>query len=407
MGLDSQILAATISSRIAYDSIREHFNAKEASPSVAFWYELVRDYYERDKTAADIRVDTLRELGARRITNPKHADAILSTLDDLKPVSSPNVVELVLDLRRSNLALEFASATSSKDHNKASELLTQLNAVWEQVDLDAKSDVEYAKDWDTLDSTIGAANRVSVGPASLDSRIGGGALPGHHILIFGRTEIGKSCLTVSTTANLIRSGKTVLYVGNEDSINILKSRVRLSLLGQPQSWIDAHPNKAKRLLTELCGERLTMVHIHPGSISEVEDLTAKHSPNIIILDQIRNLSGAEDGMTQKMEHNAIRFRSLLGRQKIIGISVTQAGDRSQGHNSDGPIYLSAGDVDSSRVGLPGTVDLQIGIGASTEMRARGLRMLSFAKNKLATGGKSREPLLVRFNLELNRVEDTT
>jgi hypothetical protein len=404
--LDSQILAAAIASRLAYEAIKDHFNAKEASPSVAFWYELVRDYYERDKAAGDVQLDTLRELGARRITNPKHAAAILSTLDDLKPVSSPNVVELVLDLRRSNLALEFAAATSNKDHNKASELLTQLNAVWEQTDLEDKSDVEYAKDWDTLDSAVGNTNRIGIGPASLDSRIGGGMLPGHHCLIFGRTEIGKSCLTVSSTANLIRSGKTVLYVGNEDSINILKSRVRLSLLGQPQSWVDSHPNKAKRLLSELSGNRLTMVHIHPGSISEVEDLTAKHSPNIIILDQIRNLSGAEDGMTQKMEHNAIRFRSLLGRQKIIGISVTQAGDRSQGHNSDGPIYLSAGDVDSSRVGLPGTVDLQIGIGANAEMQARGLRMLSFAKNKLATGGKSREPLLVRFNLELNRVEDT-
>jgi hypothetical protein len=405
--LDSQILSACLSSRQAYDSVKDHFNAKEASPSVAFWYELVRDYYERDKTAESVRADTLRELGARRITNPKHADAILATLDDLKPVSSPNVVELVLDLRRSNLALEFAAATSNKDHNKASELLSQLNAVWEQVNLDDKSDIEYAKDWTDLDATVGSGNRVSIGPASLDARISGGALPGHHVLIFGRTEIGKSCLTVSTTANLIRSGKNVLYIGNEDSINILKSRVRLSLLGQPQSWLDSHPNKAKRLLAELCPpERLTMVHIHPGSISEVEDLTAKHSPNIIVLDQIRNLSGAEDGMTQKMEHNAIRFRSLLGRQKIIGISVTQAGDRSQGHNSDGPIYLSAGDVDSSRVGLPGTVDLQIGIGANAEMLARGLRMLSFAKNKLATGGKSREPLLVRFNLELNRVEDT-
>jgi hypothetical protein len=405
--LDSQILSAAIASRTSYEAIKDHFNAKEASPSIAFWYELVRDYYERDKAAESVRSDTLRELGARRITNPKHADAILSTLDGLAPVSSPNVVELVLDLRRNNLALEFAAATSNKDHNLASELLTQLNAVWEQTELKEKSDVEYAKDWDTLDSAVNSANRVRIGPASLDSRIGGGALSGHHILIFGRTEIGKSCLTVSMTANLICSGKKVLYVGNEDSINILKARVRLSLLGQPQSWIESHPNKARRLLAELCSDRLTMVHVHPGSISEVEDLTAKHSPNIVILDQIRNLSGAEDGMTQKMEHNAIRFRSLLGRQKMIGISVAQAGDRSQGHNSDGPIYLSAGDVDSSRVGLPGTVDLQIGIGANSDMRARGLRMLSFAKNKLATGGQSREPLLVRFNLELNRVEDTT
>ena len=108
-------------------------------------------------------------------------------------------------------------------------------------------------------------------------------------------------------------------------------------------------------------------------------------------------------MTQRMEHNAIRFRSLLNREKLIGLSVTQAGDRSQGHNQDGPLYLSAGDVDSSRVGLPGTADLQVGIGSNKEMMARGLRMLNFAKNKLSSDPGSREPLIVRFDLARSMV----
>lgn len=403
--LDSQILSSWIQDRKAYDATTEYFKPKEASPAIAFWFELVRAYYDRDKTSLAVNLDTLRSLGRSKITNPKHADAILAALDGLPSVSSPNVVELVLDLKRSNLALEFASATSNKDHDKASKLLEELNKVWGQTTLDNKSEVEYAKSWSDLDSVVGDKKRISLGIPSLDARIGGGALPGHHILVFGRTEIGKSCLTLSMAASLVMNMQKVLYVGNEDEINILKSRVRSSLLSWPTSKCSQLPKKAARLLDEMTADRLIMVKMTPGSISELEDLTEKHTPSVVILDQIRNLTGPEDGQTQRMEQNAIRFRSLLSKRHLIGISVTQAGDRSQGHNNDGPIYLSAGDVDSSRVGLPGTVDLQIGVGASQEMLARGLRMLSFAKNKLASGAKSREPLIVRFDTELSQVKD--
>jgi hypothetical protein len=405
--LDKEILAASISSKTDYERIRDYIKDNDATPQVAFWLKLVREYYQRDGAAASINVATLRALGERAISNPKHAPAILEALDNLPSVSGANIVELVLNLRRYNLSAEFASASMSGDRKKASELLAELEAIWNTTELAVKSEVEYAKDWAELDSVVGRNRRIPIGPSSLDDRIGGGVLPGHHVLIFGRTEIGKSCLTISTAANMLRAGQSVLYVGNEDNIDILKARMRLSLLNQSQAWVDSHPKKAARLLDEMVGNRLTMVHVHPGSMSEVEDLTAKHSPSVLTLDQIRGLSGAEEGMTQKLEANAIRLRSLLGRHNMIGLSVTQAGDRSQGHNQSGPIYLSAGDVDSSRVGLPGTVDLQIGVGASPEMLSRGLRMLSFAKNKLASGPQSREPLCVRFDLERSIVSDGT
>jgi hypothetical protein len=407
MQLDQQILAAIISSRHAYDRIKDYLNDKDASPSVAFWLSIVREYYGRDGGVPAIQMQTLRALGEQRITNPKHAPAILEALDSAtaSPASPANIVEYVLNLRRYNLSAEFAAASMSNDRKKADKLLAELNEIWCKTELKQESEIEYARDWDTLDEAVGSHNRIKLGIPSLDSRIGGGVLPGHHVLIFGRTEIGKSCLTIALTANLLKQGKSVLYVGNEDEINILKSRMRLSLLNQSQEWVDTHPKKAARLLAEMTADRLTMVKATPGSISECEDLVAKHSPTALILDQIRNLAGPEDGMTQRMEANAIRFRSLLSRNHLVGLSVTQAGDRSQGHNQQGPIYLTAGDVDSSRVGLPGTVDLMLGVGASTEMLSRGLRMISFAKNKLHSGAQSREPLMLRFNTERSIVTD--
>src|SRR5208283_4103275 len=150
-------------------------------------------------------------LGEQAITNPKHAAPILAALDDLPDTSTANVVQCVLDLRRYNLSAEFAAATMGKDRKKADKLLAELIEIWDKSDIaDEATEVEYAKDWKQLDSVVGKERRISLGLASLDDRIGGGCLPGHHVLIFGRTEIGKSCLTVSLAANLVSSGKRVL-----------------------------------------------------------------------------------------------------------------------------------------------------------------------------------------------------
>ena len=404
--LDGHVLASAIKSRRAWDSVSGFVKASDMSPPIGFWLEQLRAYYERDKSAECCNLELLREAGLRSIGNPKQTEGLLAALAGLPTDTSPeNTVEIVLDLRRRNLILELAAQSSENDAKKLAKTYAALQDVWDKRQLTEAIEVEYAKDWDDLDSVVGKDRRIPLGVPSLDSRIGGGVLPGHHVLVFGRTEIGKSCFTIATAASLLRSGQRVLYVGNEDEINILKSRIRLSILGWTQSQLEKLPKKGLRLLQETVGDRLIMVKMTPGSISALEDLTEKHAPSVLVVDQIRNLSGPEDGMTQKMEQNAIRFRSLLNRRKLIGISVTQAGDRSQKHGEDGPLYLSAGDVDSSRVGLPGTADLQIGIGCNAEMLSRGLRMLNFAKNKLSSDPGSREPLIVRFDTSRSMVLD--
>jgi hypothetical protein len=99
-----------------------------------------------------------------------------------------------------------------------------------------------------------------------------------------------------------------------------------------------------------------------------------------------------------MESNAIKYRSLINEFGIVGISVTQAGDRSQGHNNDGPLWLGPGDVDSSRVGLPAQVDLMLGIGANMELLDRAQQAISICKNKLWSGPKSREGFIVQYDV---------
>jgi len=90
------------------------------------------------------------------------------------------------------------------------------------------------------------------------------------------------------------------------------------------------------------------------------------------------------------------MRKVGKKYNLVPISITQAGDSATGKS-----YLSRGDIDFSNVGIPGTADLLLGIGATEEMERGGERMISFVKNKIS-GNKI--PLKVWFNQYLTRVE---
>lgn len=398
--LEQQILAASMADRGAYEKIERHIDYKEFSPHVGFWYKALAGYYARDKRATSADRDVLKQLGEQGISNPKHRDAILAALPESNDgVSIPNVVTAALGLLRTNRSAEFATAALSGDTKKASQLLETLNDLYSKEGFEEDSERIYASPIEELFERVGSEKRIPILPQSLNTRIGGGLLPGHHALIFGRTESGKTTFVINLIAGFIKQKQRVLYVGNEDPIDSIKARCVCRITGKSIQEVEA--DKASAIATYIArgGEDLLrLVHNSPGTIAEIEKEVQDFRPNVIVLDQIRNLSSGEDGMTRRLEANAIMFRALLSKYQMIGVSVAQASDKSDRNSADSPIYLSAGDVDSSRVGLPGTADLQIGIGGNAEMISRGQRMLSISKNKLHNGPQSREPLIVEVDL---------
>jgi hypothetical protein len=364
------------------------------------------EYYARDAGSVRADLDVLREIGVPRITNPKHRDSVLGVLGGASVSASvPNIVAAVLGLRRYNCAAEFAAAAMAGDSEKAKVLLSEVNELWERDTLGRDTELRQAPSIDDLFNIIGSENRIPILPIALNKRIGGGVMAGHNILVFGRTEVGKSTFAINMAAGLVRKGHRVLYFGNEDSAPSLKGRFVCRLTGRTWAQVESDKPAAKSLFRERGGEdRLRLVHAEPGTMDDVGRQIEEFKPAFVFVDQIRNIAAVEADLTPRLEANATRFRNLISRHNVVGVGVAQARDASQSHNADSPIWLGTGDIADSRVGLPSQMDLIIGIGGNADMLQRGQRSISLCKNKLASDERSREGFIVEVDLSRSGVK---
>lgn len=403
---DQDILAACMADRKAWERINEHVRAEDFTPLVGFWWKHLTAAYQRDSAAMSLDNQLLGELGQESFPSPKQKDSLLGLVSSLVPPSSPlNVVQVTLELKRRNLTAEFASASMSGDRKKADKLLKSLNEIWEIDNFEQETQAQWhdAIPTSELFARVSSDQRVAFGCPPLNSKLAGGVLPGHHIGIFGRTEIGKSTFVIDCAARLLKNNQRILYIGNEDQIDILKLRMVGRVLKKSQAELEKEPQEAAKAFEE-AETRLLMTQLYQGDIEAIAKRVEDWKPTVLVIDQFRNLSGKDtEDMTRRMEGNAIKLRALLLKYGLIGISVTQANDRSERHGQEAPIYLSTGDIDSSRVGLPGQCDLLLGIGANSDLKARGQRYISFAKNKLSSARDAHEGVIVNFDLALSRV----
>lgn len=400
--LDVKLLAAVIASRGAYDRVAPHITEKDLTPPVQFWWGLVKEWYERDRSARFVDVSVIAETGRARIKNAKHTDTLMGLIGNLPDSgSNDNVVSSVVALKRHNAGLELAKAIADHDDDRVKELLPRYQALRESEGLGEAKRVEDARDWGELDEVVGSGNRVFVAPRKLNDKLNGGALPGHHIGVFGRPEIGKSTVVINMAAGFLHYGQRVAYIENEDNINVTKARLRNRITDMTDAEIARDPERANRIAVEKTGDRLLMRHINKSGMDEVERAIDEFQPTVVILNQIRNVGGKGDSLTVRMEQNAIAFRAIIAKARVIGISVAQAHPGE--HGRPPKVELGMDDAESSRTGWPAQLDLQVGIGASNEMLQRNQRFLSLPKNKLSSAPDAHEGVVVEIDKSRSKV----
>jgi len=399
--LDAKLLKACMASRRDYNKIAPYLSADELSPQAKVWWNLMDEWYRADKLASQVDIELIRDRGKRHF-NEKYANDLLEWFDDLPEVpSSTNVVREALDIKLWNAEQELNRllADPSSSRSKKDKMLKLVQELSNAESLSKSEVYDPGDDYMTDFHVLSPENKISLAPKALNIRCKGGAVWGDHIVLFGPTEIGKSLFAINMAAHFLRNNRKVLYIGNEDNIHKIRMRMRSNLSNMTEEEMVKHPDVAiaRSAKRGMVPDLLKMKHLKPGFVSDIHEYADEFKPAIIVLDQFRNLGGKNDSLTQKMNDNAIAFRSLISHHQAVGVSLAQA---YAGDHDKKKVWYEYDDIDSSRTGLPAQADLIVAIGADEHMLARGTRAISLCKNKL---GDIHEGFMVRFDHAHSRV----
>jgi archaellum biogenesis ATPase FlaH len=380
---EQKILRAIIEDRQNFDNVYEYLDDKEFSPQGSLILKEIHEYYEVDQHAPRVDIEILNARLERRLPNPKHAQECIGIVKSLPDVSGANVVQEVLDLKIDMLGLELGAAIGAgKPKRDVLSLVERYGelAGKDRLDEDSK-EITNLSVKDLLGQYFNDKDTIQIAPKSLNDRLDGGARPGHHVLVFAPTEMGKTLFVINMVAHFLRQKKRVLYVGNEDPASDIILRIITRLSGMDKQSVKSNPDKAQGLCDEANYGLLTFADLAPGTFPRVRSLIKRHRPDVVVLDQLSNINvnvGRSESKSGSLEEAAKQARGLAKRFGVLMVSVSQAAD-----SATGKIVLGRGDVHNSNIGIPGQVDLMLGIGADQTMEGRGLREISLVKNKIS------------------------
>lgn len=395
MELERKIIGAAVHDRWAYEELDKYQIRKDLSDIGQIIWDVVDEFYHSDLKVQQTDNDLLKAAIERKA--PKVAGQINQVLDSLEKTSSANMLREIREQKLWAVKQRLSQAFASDKEAAIEPLLEEYERLaLGELENSSESDILIAPDLSAIMERRSAANRYKTLPESLNSVLEGGALAGHHIVVFAPTDMGKTLFTLNMVRGFINDGRKVLYVGNEDPVSDLIERFLICLTGRDKYTIRKHWKRAQVFAEKKGWDRLIWAELSPGTLGEIRALIEEHEPDVLVVDQIRNLDCGEKNYVRTLEVAAQGMRNFAKKYDLLSISVTQAGD-----SATGKAILNRGDIDNSNVGIPGTADLMLGIGATEDQELAGIRVLSFPKNKIS-GNKS--PLQVTFNTKTMRVE---
>ena len=393
--MEQKILSSALHSREAYNELLKYDIEESLTDQAKIIWNSVVDYYNKDYSAKSVDKDIII-IGLER-SYPKHGEMLGKIVNSLEEVSTPNILHEIIEQKKEAVKLRLSQAFASDREVKIEPMLEEYHSlVAGELDAGDDSEITIAPDIRELMAKRGTENRIKLLPSSLNDKFDGGPLRGHHIVVYALTEMGKTLFVLNLMRGFMEQGLKVLYVGNEDPQSDLIERFYMCVCGQPKEMIRKNQDKAQQFVESRGWERVVWAELSPGTIGAVRSLVDEHEPDVLIVDQIRNIETGEKNYVQGYQRVAQSMRNFAKKDNLLSISITQAAD-----SANGKAILGRGDIDGSNVGIPGSCDAMLGIGANQEQEFQGLRTLSLAKNKI---GGDKTPTNVFFNTKIMRVE---
>ena len=399
---EGTILSALIQSRSAYDTVIQYHDDGDFSDMGELVFKELVKYYNRDANATCMDVQSLLSRLGR--SYPKHKDKFESFLDRMQDVSVDNILDDYRDMKSDSLGELIGGYLLSKEHDKAAPLLEKYNLIQAEGLVDeADAPVVFTDaDVDSFADEVSTVNRIPIAPKELNDAFDGGLIAGSHTLVYAPPETGKTAFAINTAYSIAchkrsRRGDLCLYIGNEESAAMYMMRLLCRFTQWTAEEVQENRSGAMELARERGWENLIFVHLSPGTVAQVQALILEHKPKVCIIDQLPNLllggKGKEPEKTQLLEKLAYKMRMFYSRNKVAGVSMSQADEKAIGK-----LYLTIKDVYYSNIGVQGQCDAMIGIGMNNEYQAAGKRVLCLTKNKL--GGKHYN-IHVRLNYKIS------
>jgi archaellum biogenesis ATPase FlaH len=290
-------------------------------------------------------------------------------------VSKVNVSEEYRLLRLGRTATTLATYLASGQHGETTqEALAQYQTL---VAGEAGEEFKERMTLDDFDADEG--ERIRLYPSQLSSHIGEGVHRGHNVTIFGRPNSGKSMLALNNAACLAKNGYKVLYVANEEPPADITRRLlsRMSKIDIDELEDRDTLKRAFGMAGKAYNRNWVLLHKAAVTAADIRRACARLRPDVVIVDQIKNVAVAEDNRALQLDKLARQVREIGIEFGAVTISVTQAGESAEGR-----LILGQTDVEWSNTGIPGAADLMIGIGVNDEFLADDKRLLTICKNKI-------------------------
>lgn len=403
--MEQPLLAASLRSRHDHDLIKSYIDMRLSTYSKPFQIIMTKvdEYYRRDNDATQVVVEILITQIAESIRNDKHVQRFIELINEslASTGSDVNVRAAILLAKQQEVGdkLSQALAMDAGGNAKIDGLIEELRELrsmtsldelegqgLEPLDIDLHSLVMKEFDPEGL---------IAIYPSSLNERLDGGLRGGHHGLVFAQVETGKSAMCINISCGGARQGVKSMYIINEDRPEDITLRHIANLSGYNKYQIRDNPRRAEDAARSNGFDNIIIIPAEPGTPAQIEECIEKYNPDLVIVDQLRNLAMKAENRVNQLEAAATAMRNIGKRTNKVIISVTQAGD-----SASNKLVLDKGDVDFSNVGIPSQMDVMIGLGMDPSYEAEGLRHISLCKNKIS--GRH-ESFPVRIVPQLSRI----
>lgn len=362
-------------------------------------YNEIKEYYNTDPDAQHVDVDIILSRVQKRF--PKHQAVFTAVVEQLRePVSVPNILVEINAKRKEDAKDKLATAcTLPGNDERILNLIEEYKSYVREDEIGTETATVFSDV--TVDDILASRNNentIALAPNALNNAAGKSCLRKHHLLFFARPDAGKTTVAITLTAGFLHQGLKVLYIGNEDPPADIILRMMTRITQMQETELKEESARAQRLLTERNWDKFIFVEVTPGTRSELESLMDEHRPDVLIVDQSRNINMGKlsDNRVLQLEQVEQFIRNLGKQYNALTISFTQAGA-----SAEGKLVLELTDVDYSNTGMAASADLMVGIGVNTEYMQTGRRIMTCMKNKLSGGHK--EPFEIRIDHRYNRV----